>query len=97
MRPRFLGPVEMDNEGPASPINHLHAGAPPFLVAWGERDFPHLVRQALDFVDGLRRHSIDANTVVLKDCDHLDASYATGKVNGAWILSATQFMNSQVG
>ena len=94
MRPRFLGPPEMGHDKTASPINHLHSGAPPFLVAWGEKDFPHLARQGEDFAKALLSHNIDVTTLILKDCDHLGASYAAGEIDGAWISSATKFMKS---
>ena len=92
MRPRFLGPEDSGNEAPASPVNHVRSGAPPFLVAWGDNDFPHLVRQASTFVDALRANRVDATQLILEDCDHLGASYACGDDDGSWIRAAAGFM-----
>ena len=44
LRPRFLGPGE--TERAASPLHRIGARPRPFLLAHGERDFPHLIRQA---------------------------------------------------
>ena len=92
MRPRFLGPEEAGNDNIASPINHIRAGAPPFLISWGENDFPHLVRQADSFTKVLRSHDISVNTMQLAGCDHLGASYACGETDGSWAAAAADFM-----
>ena len=92
MRPRFLGAEDLANDGPASPLNHVHAGAPPFLIAWGENDFPHLASQAMTFAGALRASGVDMATLLLDSCDHLGASYASGEVHGSWINAAATFM-----
>jgi len=92
MRPRFLGPDSAETDADASPLSHIHGDAPPFLVAWGSRDFPHLVRQAKDFVGALERAGVSVETLELADCDHLGASYAAGDPDGAWVAAAARFM-----
>ncbi|MFT5116204.1 MAG: arylformamidase [Parasphingorhabdus sp.] len=94
MRPRFLGPEETGNDAIASPINHIQADAPPFFISWGEKDFPHLVRQADSFTDALRSKDISVHTEQLTDCDHLGASYACGEVDGKWVTAAADFMGT---
>lgn len=84
VRPRFLGPVEQAAEKTASPIHHVRAGLPPFLLAWGEQDFPHLKRQAQEMVAALEGHAVDVDTVELPGCNHFTASYAAGDVDGTW-------------
>lgn len=96
MRPRFLGGEDSGNEAAASPMSHVHSAAPPFFVAWGERDFPHLVRQAAEFSDALETAGVHVERMELGDCDHLGASYAAGEPDGAWVNAALRFMKSCV-
>ncbi|MGB7302122.1 MAG: alpha/beta hydrolase [Burkholderiaceae bacterium] len=93
MRPRFLGDEALGNEALASPMNHLRAEAPPFMVAWGEKDFPHLVRQSERFAHDSSALGNAVETIVLAQCDHLGAGFAAGDVDGAWIEAADKFMN----
>lgn len=92
MRPRFLGPEGSGTERDASPMTYIRGDAPPFLVAWGEKDFPHLVAQAKKFVDASRRAGVAVETIELPGCDHLGASYASGEPDGAWVEAAVAFM-----
>ena len=84
-RPRFLG-EETGNTNDASPI-HTMTNTPPFLIAWGDRDFPHLIVQAKDMAQALRDAGGAVETISLSDCDHLGASYACGISEGAWVVS----------
>ena len=89
-RPRFLG-ADPANDAAASPARHVVAQHPPFLLAWGERDFPHLIAQAERFAGLLG----DATRLVLPGCDHLGASYDTGRADGAWLPAALAWMAAQ--
>ncbi|MEZ5667654.1 MAG: alpha/beta hydrolase [Alphaproteobacteria bacterium] len=93
MRPRFLGEESAERDAAASPMRHVHGAAPPFLVAWGERDFPHLVRQSQEFAAALEHEGVEVERTQLDDCDHLGASYASGVADGAWIDRAASFMS----
>lgn len=88
MRPRFLGDPELGNEGPASPVTHIRPDAPPFLVAFGSKDFPHLITQAQNFAEQLAAAGVRTETLELEDCDHLGASYASGEPDGIWVRAA---------
>lgn len=92
MRPRFLGDPALAMESDASPLTHIHAAAPPFLVAHGDKDFPHLQAQGEDFARQLTALGVSADILVLPDSDHLGASYESGRANGAWIGPAVDFM-----
>jgi len=92
MRPRFLGPEENGAETTAAPVTYLRADAPPFLVAYGEKDFPHLRSQATKFVADLKALGADVSEIVLPGCDHLGASYESGKADGNWVKAATRWM-----
>src|SRR6185295_10093513 len=59
VRPRFLGADE-GSDRLASPRFQLEAPLPSFLVAYGSKDFPHLIPQAQRFVDAVRAACGDA-------------------------------------
>jgi len=92
MRPRFLGD-DPDNDVRASPLAHLHGAPPPFLVAYGTRDFPHLVAQGVKFASVLREVGADVDECPLADRTHFTASYAGGEPDGPWVPRALAFMD----
>ncbi len=93
MRPRFLGPAGTATEIAASPIRHIEPGVPPFLIAYGSADFPHLVRQAGELAAALRKADIAATELSLEGSDHFQASYVSGDPAGPWIEQACHFMS----
>jgi acetyl esterase/lipase len=96
VRPRFLGPApDFHTELEAAPLAQLTAAAcPPFLMAWGSRDFPHLVAQAEAMAAALRAAQVPVQTLVLDDCDHFGASVMCGEVDGAWVPHAANWMRT---
>lgn len=92
MRPRFLGDPSLGNEVAASPMTHLRSDAPPFFVAYGTDDFPHLVQQAEVFTEALSRQGATVRTLTLDGRDHLGASYASGEPDGIWVRTALDFI-----
>jgi arylformamidase len=92
MRPRFLGPDDSGHEHAASPLSHVRASSPPFLVSYGSNDFPHLRQQAQDFIAAMRAQGNDVTECELPGCDHLGASYASGEPDGDWIRIAARWM-----
>lgn len=93
VRPRFLGAENMGNERKASPIEDIDA-APPFLIAHGDRDFPHLMVQAEDMEQRLRGLNVPVRRLVLTDSDHFRASYLGGDPQGVWVKAALDFMDA---
>jgi arylformamidase len=89
IRPRFLGPG--DTERAASPIADI-MDRTPFLIAYGDRDFPHLIAQANAMNTALQAAGTPAQLVVLSGCDHFGASYHAGEAAGAWLSHAASFM-----
>lgn len=96
VRPRFLGAPELGNDAFASPILQLDDRACPFLVSYGENDFPHLIRQAKDMVAKLEQKGLRVQTLVLPGCNHFTASYAAGEVDGIWPNTLNDWMQSVV-
>jgi acetyl esterase/lipase len=95
-RPRFLG-VDPANDSRASPRFKLQPPSPPFLVAHGTRDFPHLITQAATFVSAVRAQGGDADHLELADRTHFTASYAGGESEGPWVPAALAFVARHVG
>ena len=95
MRPRFLGAEGSGNEGAASPIERIAAKPPPFLLAHGGADFPHLMVQAERMERALREAGGEVERLVLAGRTHFSASYAGGEPDGPWVPRAIQWMNGQ--
>lgn len=96
MRPRFLG-SDLGNDRRASPLHHLAAPLPPFLIAHGTKDFPHLIAQAARFVEALRGRDAIVEHLPLVDRTHFTASYAAGEPDGPWVPAALRFIARHAG
>jgi arylformamidase len=90
MRPRFLGPP--GTEAAASPILGIDPAPPPFLLAHGSDDLPHLATQAAAMAEALRQAGGTAELLVLPGRDHFTASYAAGEAAGPWLPAAVSWM-----
>ena len=88
-RPRFLGKGATEAE--ASPVLGI-IDRTPFLIAHGERDFPHLIPQAEEMAAALQAKDIAVERLVLPGLDHFTASYHCGETKGAWLDRATAFI-----
>jgi acetyl esterase/lipase len=91
-QPRFLGPAEQQNEIPASPLLNIQGKPPPFFMAWGEKDFPHLIGQAADMAAALRAAGGHVETMMLPGCDHLGTGVPTGDPQSPWTARALAFI-----
>ena len=92
MRPRFLGPEAAGMDRPASPLAHVTGPPPPFFIAYGDDDFPHLIAQAEAMETELNLAGGDVSSLVLEGCGHLEASLATGDPKARWIGAAVDWM-----
>ena len=91
-RPRFLGPEGTGAEDAASPILHIAGRPVPFLLAHGERDFPHLCRQADEMAAALAAAGGAVEHLVLPGRDHFTASLAGGEADGPWVPAALRWL-----
>jgi len=91
IRPRFLGTGD-ENDVRASPRFRLRTDPPPFLIAYGTRDFPHLITQGARFAETLRAQRADVEELPLAERTHFTASYAGGEPDGPWVPWALAFM-----
>jgi acetyl esterase/lipase len=90
MRPRFLGPPGTDED--ASPISRIEPNPPPFLLAHGDKDFPHLIVQAEKMEAALREKGGRVERLVLAGRDHFSASYAGGEPDGPYVPRALAWL-----
>ena len=97
VRPRFLGPAgEGDATTAASPLLRIDAAAcAPFLLAWGSRDFPHLIVQGRQMQEALRRAGVAAEAFVFEGADHFEASLACGQGESGWPDRAAAWMRDR--
>jgi len=65
----------------------------PFLMAHGDQDFPHLMRQAAEMEEALRRAGGEVERMVLEGRNHFSASYAGGEPGGPWVPRAIEWIN----
>jgi arylformamidase len=68
---------------------------PPFLLAFGTRDFPHLIPQAEMMARELRAAGGKVVELAMEGRDHFTASFAGGEAEGPWVQAATGWITSQ--
>ncbi|MBL0421847.1 alpha/beta hydrolase [Ramlibacter sp. AW1] len=96
VRPRFLGPADSPRAAEvaiqASPLRQIQGTPPPFLMACGSADFPHLIQQAEEMRDALVAAGGQAELMKLPGCDHFGAHLAAGDADGPWAPRAIAWM-----
>jgi len=92
MRPRFLGPESAATDRAASPIHQIDDTPPPFFMTYGERDFPHLMRQADAMEIALKQAGGKVEKHVFPGRDHFAASHAGGEPDGPFVARALAWM-----
>lgn len=60
-----------DDPSNASPIKHVAAGAPPFLITYCENDYPSLPAQAREFDAALRKAGVSSELVYVPGENHI--------------------------
>lgn len=94
-RPRFLGPADSGCERDASPIFNIQGRPPvPFLIAHGDQDFPHLMRQAAEMETALREAGGKVERMVFPGRTHFTASLATADPSMPWQRRAIEWLTS---
>lgn len=54
----------------ASPLTHVKANLPPFLILYGEKESPAMGKMASDLAEALKTAKVEAASVEVKDRDH---------------------------
>ncbi len=62
-------PVVRDN---ASPLRHVRAGCPPFLIVYAAKDFPSCDRASEAFAKALRDQNVAAETLKIEGRNHIN-------------------------
>lgn len=91
-RPRFLGEADSNSDQAASPILQIAPPIPPFLIAYGENDYPHLITQAQEMISELRSRRVEVEEISLSNKTHNEAHVATGDRDGLWARAALKFI-----
>jgi dipeptidyl aminopeptidase/acylaminoacyl peptidase len=66
----------------ASPVSHVHPGAPPFLLVHGDRDGLVPAEHSRALHRGLRAQGAPTTLLVLADANHEDPAFDTPPVLG---------------
>ncbi|MGE0736616.1 MAG: alpha/beta hydrolase [Alphaproteobacteria bacterium] len=82
---------EADDE-PASPIVHVRRNAPPFFIAWGERDFPRLIKQGNAMAAALKQSGVAVETMVIPETDHFEANEVCASPDSGWSVAARRWL-----
>lgn len=94
-RPRFLGPADSGCERDASPLFNIQVRPPvPFLIAHGDEDFPHLMRQAAEMETALREAGGKVERMVFPGRTHFTASLATADPSMPWQRRVIDWLTS---
>ncbi|MPZ35589.1 MAG: alpha/beta hydrolase fold domain-containing protein [Rhodospirillales bacterium] len=67
-----------------SPILHVAGNTTPFVLAWGEADFPEIARQGRAMAAALRAQPGEVDAVELTGLSHFDASARAGDAQFEW-------------
>ncbi|MDQ6760032.1 MAG: alpha/beta fold hydrolase, partial [Acidobacteriota bacterium] len=76
----------------ASPIHHIHAGAPPFLITYCQNDYPSLPAQARNFHAALQAAGIPSELVYIPNENHISEIVNVYKDNDLTALSILRFI-----
>lgn len=93
VRPRFLGAEGRGTEREASPLFNIQGKPPPFFMAHGDNDFPHLMKQAVVMEQALRQAGGEVERIVLAGRTHFTSSLATAESAMPWQKRAIDWMN----
>jgi len=97
VRPRFLGPEGSGLEKPASPVLQIQQTPPPFFLAWGDSDFPHLRLQGPEMAQALKARGGEVEAIEMTGRDHFTSHLACAEVEGPWLGRALAFLRRHAG
>jgi acetyl esterase/lipase len=76
----------------ASPIKHIQAGAPPFLITYCQNDYPSLPAQARNFDAALREAGVSSELVYVPNENHISEIVNVHKDDDLTALSILRFI-----
>ncbi|MBM3832919.1 MAG: alpha/beta fold hydrolase [Verrucomicrobia bacterium] len=76
----------------ASPLFHVKAGSPPFLISYCQWDYPTLPAQAREFNAALRKHGVPADLLYVPRESHISEMIAVAKENDVTATAILKFL-----
>jgi acetyl esterase/lipase len=76
----------------ASPLAHVAGCKTPFLIAFGEKDIPRIVKSGGEMDAALKAQGAEVATYVFKGLDHFEAALALEDAQGEWARMVRQRM-----
>lgn len=86
-----------EDDADASPIAFVRSGLPPFFLAWGENDFPHLREQGKAMAAALSQAGGRVVTMQIPGVDHFGANEVCGDARSEWVAQARQWLAGNPG
>jgi acetyl esterase/lipase len=86
----FASPADAED---ASPILAVDAGTPPFLIAWGDQDFPRIKDQGSRLACRLGEAGVRHEVLVLPG-DHFAASAYCVELGAPWLAAAARWIGA---
>jgi acetyl esterase/lipase len=81
----------------ASPISHVCAGLPPFLLFYADMDLPLIPEMTKDFAAALKEKKDDVDTVKVAGRNHNDIVFASKKADDPVIRAIVKFVDHHAG
>src|SRR5262249_16007065 len=81
----------------AGPLEHVHAGLPPFLIVYAETDMPACDRMSAKFCTALKECKCTAETCEIKNRNHMTIIMSFSRENDPALEAVVGFINKQVG
>jgi acetyl esterase/lipase len=81
----------------ASPLFHVKAGAPPFVVTYCQWDYFSLPGQAREFAHALQQAGVEAELVYVPHESHISEMLSVARAKDPTVASALRFMKQTPG
>ena len=89
----FVSPADAED---ASPLLLVDAETPPFLIAYGERDFPRIRDQGARMAQCLARSGVNHKVLELSGADHFAASLGCVAPTSPWLGAAVRWLRADL-
>lgn len=90
--PSLLGPAQSRNDRLASPLYSIQGRPPPFFMAHGDQDFPHIMSQAPRMQAALKAAGGQCERIVFEGCDHFTSSLSAVDPQKQWRAGSVDWM-----
>lgn len=81
------------DDGPAaSPILYAAPASPPFLLAYGSRDYDWIIRSNRQMETALQEQGVAVQSMILEDHDHFESHLVLGEHDHRWVQAVAKAM-----